>query len=62
MYFVSNMHNVPTVDDDTMLKARLAGIAYQEEHVNIANEPYLAGPSLIINENIPRMDVANIGC
>lgn len=50
--------NVLTINDDTMLKPGFARIAYQEEDINVANEPYLAGPSFIINENIPWVDVA----
>lgn len=46
-----------TIDDDAMLKARLSRVAYQEEYVDITNEPYLTRPSFVIDENIPRVDI-----
>lgn len=41
-----------------MLKSRFSRIAYQEEHINVADEPHLARPPLLVNENIPWVDVA----
>lgn len=40
-----------------MLEPRLAGIAHQEEHVDVSHESYLARPPFIIDENIPWMNI-----
>jgi hypothetical protein len=50
--------NELTVNDDAMLKSRFTGITYQEEDINVADESYLARPPLLVDENIPWMDVA----
>lgn len=54
---VSDFKEKPTVHDDPMLKLGLAGVADEIESIDEAHQPNLAGPSLAVDQYIPRMDV-----
>lgn len=47
-----------TIYDNSFLKTRCAGIADQEDDIDKSYEPNFSGPPLLVNSNVPRMDIA----
>lgn len=47
-----------TVDNYTIVKFRVAGIADQEKDVHETNKSYSSSPTFLVNKYLPRMYIA----